>query len=115
MVSSQGVTQNKRMNKLISIFDYFEPMYKNLYTLEAWILWTSVWILYIGYYICLYGGFLLLLVITAIPVFSLMGLIGGIKIKFKHKTHKNKQKLEEQARDSYINRLESITKKKKHK
>ena len=103
------------MRESESIFDYFEPMYKNLYTSEAWILWISVWILYIGYYICLYGGFLLLLVITAIPIFSLTGLIGGIKIKLKHKTHKNKQKLEEQARDSYINRLESVSKKKKHK
>lgn len=98
-----------------SILDYFKPMYQDLYTLEAWILWASVWILYVGYYICLYGGLLLLIIVTIISIFSLTGLIGGIKIKFKRKTHKNKQKLEEQARDSYINRLESVTKKKKHK
>ena len=103
------------MNKSVSIFDYFEPMYKNLYTLEAWILWASVWILYAGYYICLYGGLLLLIIVIIIPIFSLTGLIGDIKIKLKHKKHKNKQKLAEQARDSYINRLESVSKKKKHK
>ena len=69
----------------------------------CWILYLFIW------------GLLLLIIVTIISIFSLTGLIGGIKIKFKHKTHKNKQKLEEQARDSYINRLESVTKKKKHK
>jgi ABC-type bacteriocin/lantibiotic exporter with double-glycine peptidase domain len=102
-----------------SIFDYFEPMYKNLYTLDAWTLWVCVWILYIGYYICLYGGFLLLVTIIIVPVLSLLGLVGNIKIKLTNKQQKKikqKEKLEASMRDSYINRLENANKKrKKHK
>lgn len=99
-----------------SIFEYYEPLYRDTYTLEAWILWLSLWIQYIGYYVCLYGGFLLLIVMIILPIMSLTGLAGSIKIKLgdkKHKKHKEKQKFEEKMRDNYINKLENITKKKK--
>lgn len=99
-----------------SIFDYYKPLYENSYTLEAWVLWITVWMQYLGYYVCLYGGFLLLIVMAILPIISLTGLAASIKIKFgdkKHKKHKDKQQLEEKMRDSYINKLENVTKKKK--
>lgn len=101
------------MNESVSIFEYFEPMYQNLYTLEAWVLWASVWILYIGYYICLCIAFIMLAIIIVVPFLSLKEFVNcGIKIQFGNKKHK--QKLSEKMRDNYINRLKMVTKKKRN-
>ena len=97
-------------------FEQYANLYQNKYTLEAWIIWISLWIQYIGYYICLYVGFLLLVLLCILPFFSLFGLAHSIKIKIKKdKEKKNQKKLKDQISKEYINTLDTFKKKKKHK
>jgi hypothetical protein len=95
-------------------FEQYASLYENRYTLEAWIIWSSLWIQYIGYYVCLYIGFLLLVLLCILPFFSLFGLAHSIKIKIKKDKEKKKQKkLKEQIGKDYINTLDVFKKKKK--
>jgi hypothetical protein len=99
-------------------FEQYASLYENRYTLEAWIIWASLWIQYIGYYVCLYIGFLLLVLLCILPFFSLFGLAHSIQIKIKKDKEKNKQKkYKEYIGKEYVNTLDGFnkTKKKKHK
>ena len=97
--------------------DFFEQhihLYENRYTLEAWIVYCSLWAQYILYYICLISGFVLLLCLISLPFFTAFGLVKNIKIKIKtNKINKHKKKLKEDVEKEYLKTLDSFTKKKK--
>jgi hypothetical protein len=95
-------------------FEQYRSLYENRYTLEAWVIWASLWIQYIGYYVCLYTGFILLICLVILPFISIFGIYHSIKIKIKKDKEKKKQKkLKEQIGKDYINTLDSFKKKKK--
>ena len=94
-------------------FEQYRSLYENRYTLEAWVIWASLWIQYIGYYICLYTGFVLLICLVILPFISMFGIYHGVKIKIKtHKDKKKQKKLKEQIGKDYINTLDTFKKKK---
>lgn len=97
-------------------FEKYAHLYQNLYTLEAWFIWLSLWLQYIGYYACLLLGFVLILLLFIFPFMIVYGLIRSVKIKIVKK--KNKQKIINQLKEEYKNTLDQFnkkSKKKKHK
>ena len=97
-------------------FERYRPLYENRYTLEAWIVWASLYIQYWGYYVCLYLGFLLLICLCILPFISLFGIYHTVKIKIKtDKLNKQKKNFKNYIEKEYISTLDNFTKKKKHK
>lgn len=97
-------------------FEKYAHLYQNLYTIEAWFIWLSLWLQYIGYHICLLLGLTLVLLIFMFPFIVMYGLMRSVKIKIVKK--KNKQKIINQLREEYKNTLHQFdkkSKKKKHK
>jgi hypothetical protein len=95
-------------------FEQYRSLYENKYTIEAWILWISLWIQYIGYYMCFYAGFFLLLLLCVLPFFSVYGLFHSIKIKIKHKKQKKLfDQFKHKIQTDYISTLDNFSKKKK--
>jgi hypothetical protein len=105
----------------MSAFEKYAHLYQNLYSLEAWFIWLSLWAQYLGYYLCLLGGFFLLLFLAAAPVFIGLNLIRSVKIKIvsRQKKKKDREKAVRKMKDDYKKALENYTKrvkkKKKHK
>jgi hypothetical protein len=96
------------------LFEQYAYLYENQYTLEAWVIWISLYIQYTGYYICFYIGFLLFLCLCILPFLSFFGLIHSVKIKIKQKKQKKTfDQLQNKVQTDYIFTLDNFTKKKK--
>lgn len=94
-------------------FEKYAHLYQNLYTLEAWFIWLSLWLQYIGYYVCLLLGFVLILFFFILPFIIFYGLINTVKIKVSKK--KNKLKIVDKMKEEYKDTLDKFHKKKKKK
>ncbi len=98
---------------MMNNFEKYAHLYENLYTLEAWFIWLSLWIQYIGYNIALLLGLLLILSLCFLPFMIFFGLINKIKIKIVKK--KNKEKLVDKMKQEYKDTLDKFHKKTKKK
>lgn len=97
-------------------FEQYAHLYEGQYTLEAWTIWISLYIQYIGYYVCFYMGFMLLLCLCVLPFLGVFGLVHNVKIKIKQKKQKKIfDQFKNKIQTDYISTLDNFTKKKKKK
>jgi hypothetical protein len=97
-----------------NIFKDYEVMYCDN-SLDSWMFYIGLYIWWILYYISIFIGLSIIVLLFAIPLLTICGLLSSISIKIKptkHKKHKkNKTKHKTKTNTDYNSRLEKFKKK----